>query len=84
MAREARDISISRRSWLLAGLALPLSRAFSANPISVRYDGDNLRAAAPSLHFLTGKTLDRLKDANTVVLVANLTIYVTGQPGPFR
>jgi hypothetical protein len=84
MAHEARETSISRRSWLLAGLALPLSRAFGSNPISVRYDGDNLRAAAPSLHFLTGKTLDRLKDANTVAMVANLSLYAIDQAGPFR
>ncbi len=75
---------ISRRNWLLAGLALPLSRAFGSNPISVRYDGDNLRAAAPTVHFLTGKTLDRLKDANTVALGANLSLYAIDQPGPFR
>ena len=75
MAHEARETSISRRSWLLAGLAFPLSvlsRASGNNSISVKFDGDNLRATAPNLHFLTGKTLDRLKNANTVVFVANL------------
>jgi hypothetical protein len=84
MARAARETSITRRSWLLAGLALPLSRAFGDSLISVRYDGDNLRAAAPSVHFLTGKTLDRLRDANTVAVIANLSLYAIDQAGPFR
>ena len=84
MAHEARETSISRRSWLLASLALPLSRAFAADAISAKYDGDTLRALAPSLHFLTGKTLDRLKDANTVAVIANLSLFAIDQPTPFR
>jgi hypothetical protein len=84
MARTARETGITRRSWLLAGLALPLSKAFADSPIQVRYDGDSLRAAAPNVHFLTGKTLDRLKDANTVAVIANLSLYEIDQPGPFR
>jgi len=87
MPREARDTSISRRSWLLASLALPLCRlslAAANSPISVKYDGDNLRAGGPAIRFLTGKTLDRLKDANTVAILANLSIYAIDRPGPFR
>jgi hypothetical protein len=75
MAHRARDNRISRRSWLLAGMALPLFRARAAEVLSVAYDGDTLRPMAPTLHFLTGKPLDRLKDASTVAFVSQLTIF---------
>ena len=44
-------LKISRRSWLLAGLAIPLFRARAADPLKVTYDGDNLHVAAPDLAF---------------------------------
>ena len=75
MALPARDERISRRSWLLAGLAIPLSRLRAAAPLAVSFDGDNLRVAAPDLHFLTGKALERLKDAATVIFLSQLTLF---------
>ena len=75
MALNARDNRISRRSWLLAGLALPLSRLRATESLSVSFDGDNLRVGAPGLHFLTGKPLERLKDADTVVFLSQLTLF---------
>lgn len=83
MALDARDRSISRRSWLLAGVALPLSLARGANGISVFYDGENLRPVAPDLHFLTGKALDRLKDADTVAFFATLLLFTIDRSVPF-
>ena len=83
MMALARDRSISRRSWLLAGVALPLSLARGANGISVFYDGENLRPVAPDLHFLTGKALDRLKDADTVAFFATLLLFTIDQSMPF-
>src|SRR3954466_7288793 len=75
MALLARDKRISRRSWLLAGLAIPLSRLRAAERLAVSFDGDNLRVAAPDLHFLTGKALERLKDAATVTFLSQLTLF---------
>jgi hypothetical protein len=46
-----------------------------ADVLSVAYDGDTLRPVVPSLHFLSGKPLDRLKDAATVAFVSQLTIF---------
>ena len=83
MSAHEREKGISRRSWLLAGLALPLFRARAAD-FSVMYDGDTLRPIAPSLHFLTGKPLDSLKDANAVVFVSRLSLYGLGQSVPLR
>jgi hypothetical protein len=81
---SAWDRSISRRCWLLAGVALPLSLARGESGISVFYDGENLHPVAPNLHFLTGKALDRLKDADTVVYVAKLLLLTIDQSAPFR
>lgn len=74
MALHARD-RISRRSWLLAGLAIPLFRAWAEPLLRVTSDGDNLHVAAPQLHFLTGRPLARLKDANVVVFLSQLTLF---------
>jgi hypothetical protein len=74
MALHARD-RISRRSWLLAGLAIPLCRAWAEPVLRVTSDGDNLHVAAPQLHFLTGRPLDRLKDGNIVVFLSQLTLF---------
>ncbi|MGA2268857.1 MAG: hypothetical protein ABSH44_10350 [Bryobacteraceae bacterium] len=75
MPGPARGSQISRRSWLLAGLTVSLSPARGAQPIEVTFDGDNLHVSAPSLHFLTGKPLERLKDAATVVFLSQLTLF---------
>jgi hypothetical protein len=73
MALHARE-RISRRSWLLAGLAIPLFRAWANPVLHVTSDGDNLHVAAPQLHFLTGRPLARLKDGNVVVFLSQLTL----------
>ena len=84
MAQNARDERISRRSWLLAGLAIPLFRARAEERLEVSFDGDNIHVAAPGLHFLSGKPLERLKDAATVVFVSQLTIFSDDWKTPLR
>ena len=84
MLPPARGWLISRRSWLLAGLAVPLFPARGAQPIEVTFDGDNLHVSAPSLHFLTGKPLERLKDAATVVFLSQLTLIGENHDVVFR
>jgi hypothetical protein len=74
MTRPVRDWRISRRSWLVAGLTAPLFRARAAESIKVSFDGDNLHVAAPSLHFLNGKPLERLKDGDVVAYVTQLDL----------
>ncbi len=74
MKTRCAGLQISRRSWLLAGLAAPLLRARSAG-LTLTFDGDNLRVAAPQLHFLTGRPLNRLHDGATVIFVSQLTIF---------
>src|ERR1700733_15476219 len=84
MARAARILpnrnregaaTISRRHWLWAGVALVLSsHALAAERLSVVWDGDDLHVAAPQLHFLVGKPLERLKDGASVVFLTQLTL----------
>lgn len=75
MADSAWNGQLSRRSWLLAGLAIPLFRLRAAENLGVTFDGDNLHVAAPTLHFLSGKPLARLKDGSTVVYLSRLTLF---------
>lgn len=76
MAEPSRGLQISRRSWLLAGLAVPLSRAWAADSFSVTYDGDNLHVSGSDLHFLTGKPLERLKMGSTVTYGGVVRLFV--------
>jgi len=74
----------SRRSWLLAGLTVPAFRARAAPLLTVSFDGDNLHVAAPQLHFLTGRPLNRLKDGTSVVFLSQLTIFRDDRGTVFR
>jgi hypothetical protein len=74
MKTRSRETRISRRSWLLAGLTVPLFSARAADSMKVTHDGDNLHVAAPTLHFLAGKPLERLKYGDVVAYVAQLEL----------
>jgi hypothetical protein len=74
METPARERGISRRSWLLAGLTAPLFSARAADSLNVRYDGDTIHVAPPSVHFLTNRSLDRLKEGSVVAFVAQLDL----------
>ena len=67
-------VTISRRRWLLAGVAIPVSSLWAAERLNVTWDGDDLHVAAPQLHFLAGKPLDRIKDGDSVVFLTQLTL----------
>jgi hypothetical protein len=86
---HARDTGLSRRSWLLAGLALPLFQARGVNELGIVYEGEDalhsfLRPVVQDLHFLTGKPLERLHDAEKVVFASWLSLYTIDQSVPFR
>jgi hypothetical protein len=75
MAHRARRDKLTRRSWLLASLGIGVSfRASAIASMILRLDGDLLYVAAPDFHFLTGKTLDRLKDGGSVTFLAQLSL----------
>ncbi len=85
MIQDARGQGTTRRSWLLACLAIPLSRVRAASNFSVTYDGDNLYPAAPDFHFLTPKVVARLRDsADTQAFISQLTILSAQSDMPLR
>jgi hypothetical protein len=76
---------MTRRGWLMAGLAIPLSRALAGAGFSVSYDGDNLYPVAPDVHFLTPKVVARLRDsADTQAFISQLTIFGGESETPLR
>jgi hypothetical protein len=53
--------------------------------LGATYDGDNLYPVAPSLHFLTDKVLNRLRDsADTQAFVSQVTLYYEDGGAPVR
>jgi hypothetical protein len=76
LTQPARNRGTTRRSWLLAGLTIPLFRLRAATSFKVTYDGDNLYPVATGLHFLTPKVVNRLRDsADTQAFISQLTIF---------
>src|SRR5207245_8298709 len=65
---------VTKRWWLVASFGAPLALGLSAQSLKVRLDGDDLRVAAPQLKFLTGRSLERLKDGASVVFLAQLSL----------
>lgn len=72
---------ISRRSGFALCAALVAGGAISAFAIEYnslrlnpRLDGDQLRVSAPNFSFLSGKSLERLKDGASVAFIAQLTV----------
>lgn len=66
---------MTRRSWLVATLGCPVAAALNAQELSVRVDSSNLlRVSAPGLHFLSGRSLERLKDGATVAFLGQVTL----------
>jgi len=75
MPEPSRGLQISRRRWLLAGLVAPLFPAKAANIPIVTFDGDNLHISSLGIHFLQGKSLNRLKEGSTVEYVATVELF---------
>lgn len=65
---------VTRRWWLMASFGAPLTLGLAAQSLEVRLDGDDLRIAAPQFHFLTGKSLEKLKDGASVAFLAQLSL----------
>jgi len=80
---QLRALRMSRRSWLAAGLTLPLC-LMNAATMDIAFDGDTLRPVMPDLHFLSGRALERLKDARTVVFLSQVTLLREDHITAFR
>jgi len=75
MAEPFRGLQISRRGWLLASVLAPLFPAKGADSLIVTFDGDNLHISSLGVHFLQGKSLNRLKEGATVEYVATVGLF---------
>jgi hypothetical protein len=70
----------SRRLWLLpvpvlAGLMQPVTREAPGAPsLDARLDGERLHVAAAGFSFLTGKTIERLKNGASAGFAAQLSL----------
>jgi hypothetical protein len=53
--------------------------------MDVAFDGDTLRPVLPDdVHFISGRALERLKDARTVVFLSQITLLREDRVTPFR
>lgn len=75
---------MTRRRWLLAAAVIPVSKVFSAASLSAYWDGDNIHVAAPHLHFLTGRPLERLKNGLSAMFLSQLTLSTDAHLTVFR
>ncbi len=75
MQEPSRGPQISRRGWLIASLLAPLFPARAADSLIVTSDGDNLHISSLGLHFLQGKSLNRLKSGSSVEYVATVGLF---------
>jgi len=57
---------VTRRKWLLAGFVFFPHAGPAAAELVVRPKSDGLHVSAPGLHFLAGKSLERLRDGASV------------------
>lgn len=76
---------MTRRSWLMSALVLPVSSVVSANgTLTAAWDGDNIHVVAPQLRFLTGRPLERLKNGTSVMFLSQLTLSTDAHTTIFR
>jgi hypothetical protein len=77
---------LTRRSWLLAGVGIGVCgqtfRVDGAATMTPRTDGEMLYISAPDLHFLTGKSLQHLRDGREVTYIAQLSLSLDGKTYP--
>jgi hypothetical protein len=84
MIPRMRARRLGGRSRLIAGLAFSLFCANAAETLSVTYDGEYLRPTGPDVHFLAGKSMNRLKDGETFTFYSWLSLYTVNHAEPMR
>jgi hypothetical protein len=71
-------VQVTRRWLLLASLGAPFAAALDAQSLVVRMDGNYVHIFAPSLTFLTGKAVTKLKDGASVAFLGQLSVSTDG------
>jgi hypothetical protein len=67
-------VRVTRRWLLLASVGAPFAAALDAQSLVVRMDGNYVHIFAPSLEFLTGKAVAKLKDGGSIAFLGQLSI----------
>jgi len=66
---------VTRRLWLATGLSAPLGWSLAVPRLLIRREGPaSLRVAAPQIRFLTGKSLEQLKNGASVSFALQVSI----------
>jgi hypothetical protein len=66
---------VTRRLWLATGLSAPLGWSLAVPRLLIRREGPNsLRVSAPQIRFLTGKSLEQLKNGASVSFALQVSI----------
>lgn len=73
-----------RRALIFAALGVPVALRASAAELVPRFSGDAVCVAAPGLHFLEGKTIDRLRDGLPVSFDFHLSLLSAPDRNPLR
>ena len=60
--------------WLLPGIVVSVSPHLRGQALELRWTGDEIRLAAPKLHFLQGKVLERLRDGAPVQMGLQISV----------
>lgn len=73
--RRSRTVLGATLAVLVAGAAISaFAIEYNVSRLNARLDGDFLHVSAPNFSFLTGKSLQRLKDGASVAFIAQLTV----------
>jgi hypothetical protein len=75
------------RRWAICAITLAfcaLGLSFSLQTLIPHWDGDRLQIAAPGLHFLTGKALDRLHDGASIPFAFQMTLTTIPRSIPLQ
>jgi len=65
---------VTRRLWLVAGIWSPMGWSLAVPRLLIRRQGDHLRISAPQIRFLTGKSLEKLKNALSVSFASQVSL----------
>lgn len=79
------QLGSTRRAILATTVAFcALGLSFSAQTLVPRWDGDRLQVIAPSLHFLTGRALDRLHNGASIPYAFQMTLTTLPRSLPLQ
>ncbi|HLJ51052.1 MAG TPA: hypothetical protein VKU01_33825 [Bryobacteraceae bacterium] len=80
-------MSLGSKRWPLVAMVAAfcaLGLSFSAQALVAHWNGDRLQVAAPGLHFLTGRALERLHNGVTVPFNFQLTLTTIPRSFPLE